>query len=209
MESALIFAGGDNPGHSVVEELPTCDLVVAADGGYDHAVALGMRVDILIGDMDSIVATEIPRHVLVERHSPDKEATDLELALAFVLAENPSRVVVVGGSGGRLDHELATAEMVCGERWSPVDEIDWISARGTAHVVRGRRTLHGDAGTTLSLIPMGGDAHHVTTKGLRWNLDDETLPAGTGRGVSNLLVGPVADVRVGDGCVLAVFPASG
>lgn len=207
MDCALIFAGGDRPDPAVVDELPAADLVIAADGGYDHAVQLGMRVDVLVGDMDSLAATELPRHVLIERHPADKDATDLELAMELVVRESPLRLVVVGGSGGRFDHELATTEMICSERWSAIDEIDWISPRGTAHVVRGRRILHGDLGALLSLIPIGGDVSGVTTKGLEWNLANEILPAGATRGVSNRLTGPVVDVTVAEGCVLAVLPA--
>jgi thiamine pyrophosphokinase len=209
MDTALIFAGGETPGRGVVEDLPSPDLIVAADGGYDHAVDLGMKVDVLVGDMDSIASTELPRHVIVERHPTDKNATDLELAMELVQRDSPFRVVVVGGSGGRLDHELGTVALLCSPRWSTIEEIDWMSSRGTAHVVRGHRVLHGDAGALLSLIPVGGDAGQVRTKGLKWNLEGETLSAGSTRGVSNLLTGPVVDVSVADGCVLAVFPDAG
>jgi len=104
---------------------------------------------------------------------------------------------------------LGTSSLLCSPRWSTIEEIDWTSPRGTAHVVRGHRVLHGDTGGLLSLIPFGGDAHHVTTKGLKWNLEDETLHAGTTRGVSNLLTGPVVDVSVTEGCLLAVMPNAG
>jgi thiamine pyrophosphokinase len=202
METILIFAGGDRA--DVADELPRADLVVAADSGYDSAVALGLRVDVLVGDMDSLVATEIPDHVVEERHPTDKDATDLELALDLVKRDDPVRVIVVGGAGGRLDHELATAELLCGSRWASIDELDWISERGLSHVIHGRRMIHGDPGQVISLIPVGGDAMGVTTKGLRWELNGETLPHGTTRGVSNEFRSPVADVRLGSGCLLAV-----
>lgn len=204
METILVFAGGDRA--DVAEDLPRADLVVAADGGYDLAVGLGFKVDVLVGDMDSIQSVEIPEHVVVERHPVDKDATDLELALELVTRENPGRVVIVGGSGGRLDHELAIAEMLCSARWGRIDEMDWVSAHGRAMVVRTRRTIHGDVGTLLSLIPVGGDAVGVTTRGLRWELADETLPHGTSRGVSNLMQGPIADVSLRAGCLLVVSP---
>lgn len=205
METVLIFGGGDAPLPQIVDDLPKPDLVVAADSGYDVAVELGYRVDVLVGDFDSIVETEFPDHLIVERHPPNKDATDLELALALVARESPSRVVVVGASGGRLDHELAVAGLLCSDRWADIDEIDWISDRGSAHVVRGRRIIHGDVGAHVSLIPMNGDAQDVTAKGLKWALDKEDLPAGSTRGVSNIMQGPIADIKVDDGCLLVVF----
>jgi thiamine pyrophosphokinase len=207
METVLIFAGGDFPATSLAEELPDADLIVAADSGYDLAVAQGFAVDVLIGDLDSIETELIPGHVIVERHPADKDATDLELALARVVAEQPERIVVVGGAGGRVDHELAVAALLTSDRWSDVAEIDWVTERGWAYVVRSHRAIHGDVGAIISLIPMGGPARGVTTRGTRWNLDGATLPHGTTHGVSNEFAAPVIDVTVTDGCLLAVVPA--
>lgn len=207
MESIIIFAGGDSPSSSLWDELPKPDLTVAADSGYDLAERAGFSVDVLVGDMDSIKTEIIPDRVVVERHPADKDATDLELALARASEEDPSRIVVVGGGGARFDHELAAAALLCSERWADVDEIDWITDRGTAYVVRGRRILHGDPGAVFTLIPFGGPATGVNTRGLRWNLADATLLPGTTWGVSNELTGPVADIRVATGCLLVVVPA--
>lgn len=207
MENVLIFASSDMPATAVVGELPDADLVVAADGGYEYATRLGYSVDVLVGDLDSIETTEIGEHVIVERHQEDKDASDLELALELVLREAPVRVVVVGGSGGRLDHELTAVGLLGSERWSAIDELDWVSDRGRAHVIRDRRLVHGDVGATLTLLPIGGPAIGVRTQGLRWNLEDETLEAGTTRGLSNVMTSPVADIRLIRGCLLAVLPA--
>ena len=204
MDIALIFAGGDPLPQGLVDDLPQADLVVAADSGYDIAIANGHRVDVLVGDLDSISETEIPGHVVIERHPPDKDATDLELALSLVTRESPSRIVVAGGSGGRLDHELAVAALLSSPRWDMVDEIDWVSGRGVAYVVSGRRIIHGDVGDLLTLIPMHGDASDVVVKGVRWPLNGETLLAGSTRGVSNLMESPVVDIRVSSGRLLAV-----
>lgn len=207
MQNVLIFAGGNSPADGLDEELPEADLVVAADSGYDHAVAAGFRVDVLVGDLDSITTEVLPTHVIVERFPEDKDATDLELAMTRVAAESPDRIVVVGGGGGRVDHELATASLLCSDLWADI-EIDWVTDRGWAHVIHRRRVIHGDVGSIISLIPMGGPAVGVYTKGLRWPLQGATLGSGTTHGVSNEYIGPVADVRLASGCLLAVVPNS-
>jgi thiamine pyrophosphokinase len=204
MSSIVIFAGGEHPAPGVAGELPTADLWVAADGGYEIASRMGIVIDVVVGDLDSV--GPLPRHVTVERHPADKDATDLELALDRALRSKPDRVVVVGGAGGRQDHELATAILLCSDRYAEIDELDWISHRARAHVVRGRRQIHGDVGDTVSLLALNGDASGVTTTGLQWALTDENLPAGSTRGVSNRFVSPVASIEVRRGVVLAVCP---
>lgn len=205
----LIFAGGDPGTPGLLEDLPRPDLVVAADGGYDAAVDLGFAVDVAVGDMDSITAGEIPESVVIERHPADKDATDLELAIELAVRDSPARMVVVGGSGGRFDHELANASLLCSSRWGEIDEIDWVTQRGRAHVIRQRRLISADVGALISLIPMGGDAAGVSTRGLRWDLDNERLPAGVTRGVSNVFRSPVADIKVDTGCLLGILPVVG
>jgi thiamine pyrophosphokinase len=206
MDTILVFAGGDPPDPDLAQEIPSADLVMAADSGYDAAISLGHVVDVLVGDLDSIVTKRVPDHVIIERHPVDKDQTDLDLALDLAMRDDPSRVVVVGGTGGRIDHELATASLICDERWSGV-EIDWVSSRGRAHVVRRRRTVHADVGATVSLLAVGGPVTGLTTRGLRWELKEATFEPGSTWGVSNVMKAPVADIRVGSGCLLVVFPA--
>jgi thiamine pyrophosphokinase len=158
-----------------------------------------------VGDLDSIGAEHLPGHVVIERHPRDKDQTDLDLALELAMRDEPHRVVVVGGSGGRLDHELATASLICDERWSDV-EMDWVSSRGRAHVIRRHRTVHGDVGATVSLLAVGGPVTGLTTRGLRWELNGARFEPGSTWGVSNVMQAPVADIRIGSGCLLVVFP---
>ncbi len=206
MDTILIFTGGERPDRDVIGDLPAADLIVAADSGYDLAVSLGFVVDVLVGDLDSVSDSPIPDHVIIERHPIDKEQTDLDLAIELALREEPARLVIVGGAGDRHDHELATTLLLCSQRWSRIDEIDWFSSRSRVHLVRDRRIIHGDIGSIVSLIPTGGDAVGVTTRGLKWELSGETLFAGSTRGVSNVMTSPVVDVRVEQGCLLFVVP---
>jgi thiamine pyrophosphokinase len=206
MDTILVFAGGDPPEPDLAQEIPAADLVMAADSGYDAAVSLGYAVDVLVGDLDSIVTQTVPGHVIVERHPADKDQTDLDLALELAMRDEPSRVVVVGGTGGRLDHELATASLICDERWSEI-ELDWVSSRARAHVIRRRRIVHGDVGAIVTLLAVGGPVSGLTTRGLKWELANATFEPGSTWGVSNLMQTPIADIKVGSGCLLVVFPA--
>ena len=206
MDTILIFAGGDHPPPDLATELPVPDLVVAADSGYETAISLGYRVDVVVGDMDSIVTSPLPDHVIVERYPVGKDQTDLDLALELAMREDPGRVVVVGGTGGRHDHELATANLVCSNRWEDVDEIDWISSRSRSHVVRRRRMVHGDVGATVTLLPVGGRVEGITTRGLQWELSDAVFEPGSTWGVSNVMRAPVADISISNGCLLVIFP---
>lgn len=204
--TVVVFAGGDPVPADVIEDLPASALVIAADSGLDLALDLGLKVDLVIGDFDSVspeALASVPG-AAVERHPRDKDATDLELALGAAHRADADRVVVVGGRGGRLDHALANALLLTAPAHSGI-EIEWLVAGTRSVVIHSANRLHGSAGELISLLPFHGAAEGVTTEGLRWDLHDATIHAGSTWGVSNVFQLPVASVRVGSGTLLAVM----
>ena len=80
---AIVLANGDPVAETPA--LPRDALVIAADGGLSLAAPLGLTVDIVIGDMDSVSAQDLEQArrsgARIDRHPTDKNITDLGLAL--------------------------------------------------------------------------------------------------------------------------------
>ncbi len=207
--TAIVVIGGDPPDPRVVDRLPIGATVIAADSGLDHAVALGLSTDVLIGDLDSVSGTALERATdsgtIVHRHDPDKDATDTELAIEAAITTGHTHLVIVSGGGGRLDHLLGSLMLLA----RPLDgRIEaWI---GTAHVdvVHGPGSVDvdGEPGDIVSLVPLGGVAHGITTTGLRWSLTDDDLDWRATRGISNELLTDTATVSVTAGTLAVVVP---
>lgn len=207
----VVVAGGDRVDRAVTASVPPGAVVIAADSGVDAAHALGLRVDVAIGDFDSVTPEGLARAraegAEVVRHPVDKDATDLELALDAALARGPDRIHVLGGAGGRLDHLLANLLVITSSAYAEVAVTAEVAgARLT--VIRAVADLHGQSGDLVSLVPQHGPATGITTTGLAFPLLDETLEAGSSRGVSNRFVTSRATVAVASGVLLAVQPAS-
>jgi thiamine pyrophosphokinase len=206
-DTVIVVAGGRPPSSGL--DVPGGVRVVAADGGLEHAQALGLLVDVVVGDLDSAsaAAVEAAREAgaRIERHPEEKDATDLELALGAALSFSPRRVLVVGGDGGRLDHLLAAVLALASPRLADV-EVDALLGPARVHVVRGERVLRGKEGELVSLLSVGGPAEGVTTTGLRYPLAGETLEPGSSRGVSNLFAVPEARIALERGVLLAIRP---
>ena len=210
-----MVAGGPGPdleGHAVsVPGLPPDAWVVAADSGLARARALGLEVDLVVGDMDSVAAGMVDEAVAtgasVDRHPEAKDATDLDIAVGAALARRPDRLVVVGSDGGRLDHLLAMVALLTSPRLAATAVEAWLGAARLVVVRPGvPAALAGRPGEFVSLVPVAGPAVGVTTEGLQYPLRDEDLPAGSSRGVSNELAAAVAHITLRDGVLLAVLP---
>ncbi|HEX2302404.1 MAG TPA: thiamine diphosphokinase [Gaiella sp.] len=202
----VVVASGPGPAMT----LPRASTVVAADGGLDRAAALGLQVDVVIGDLDSAspnaLANAEAAGARVVRHPIAKDATDLELALDEAVALRARRVLVVGSGDGRLDHLLASLLLLGSERYAQL-ELDALVGDALVHVVRSERRLRGAPGELVTLVALGGPAEGVTTAGLEYPLAGETLSPGSTRGVSNTFSGEEALVQVANGVLLAMRPA--
>lgn len=207
----VVVAGGQPVAPELVRDVPATARVVAADAGVDLAHALGLRVDVAVGDFDSVSPTG--RAALddiddVRAHPADKDATDLELALQVAadmrLRDAPARVLVVGLEGGRPDHALANLLVAASRRFAALD-IELVLARGRTWVVHRELSGRLAAGRLVSLVPVHGAAT-VSVTGVCWPLDRSILDAGTTRGVSNLTIGGEVSVTVHDGTVLCIAP---
>lgn len=207
IDTAVVVAAGQGP--NSLDALPAEAFVVAADGGLERAHALGLAVDVVVGDLDSVSAEalERARHAgtRVVRHPRAKDATDLELALEEALAAGARRIVVVASGGGRLDHLVAIA-LQLGAPLLADAEVDALVGDALVHVVRSQRVLQGQPGETLTLLALGGPAEGVTTAGLEYPLHGETLQPGSTRGVSNVFAAGEASVSVTSGVLLAIRP---
>lgn len=213
--TVVVMAGGEAPEPGALAGLPPDAVCVAADSGYDHAIALGLAVVALVGDLDSVSPAGLARAeaaaarggLAIERHPADKDQTDLELALHRAVALAPERIVVAGIGGGRVDHLLGNLAVLADPRWARA-ALDGLIDGAWIRVVHAdrARTLTGQEGELVSLLPVNGDAEEVTTTGLRWPLRGETLRAGSSRGVSNLFAAPRATVALTGGALFAIQP---
>ena len=210
---ALVFAGGDPVDRDVAARLPTGAVtVVAADSGVEQALALGCTVDLVVGDFDSAdpaaVEAAVAAGAEVRRYPRAKAQSDLELALHAARELGASRVIVVGGAGGRLDHLLANLLLLASPSFADVD-VEAIVGRARITVIRRETRLSGTPGDLLSLFAVGGPARGVRTAGLQYPLAGEDLLPGSTRGLSNELVEPVATVSIEHGTMLALQPDTG
>ena len=187
------------------------DRLIAADGGLHHLLALGLTPHVLIGDLDSVEPAEAAAveacGARVERFSPRKDQTDLELAVRLARAEGASDILIFGALGARWDQTLANLLLLAhpdfhGARIRLVDGAQQI------YLIQSRAVIEGQPGDTVSLISLQGDARGVTTDGLEYPLQRGVLSFGSTLGVSNVLLGPQATVTVEGGLLACIVIGS-
>ncbi|GMO12835.1 MAG: hypothetical protein Ta2A_23120 [Treponemataceae bacterium] len=138
MSYVAVFSGGECAADTdaVVQKLGRPACIIAADSGFERArefaVRNALKIDLLIGDMDSIPKKSFDEYrenreyredcaagglCGIEKWDCEKDLTDTELALLraheLSAAHKNCRVVLFGGSGGeRAEHFLALIKIL-------------------------------------------------------------------------------------------------
>jgi thiamine pyrophosphokinase len=220
MPRAVIFANGQLPDMEAARSLLRADdYLVAADGGANHLMKMGILPEIVIGDLDSVDEDTLfeltSAEVDVEQYSEDKDETDIELALRYAVELKPSAILIVGALGGRLDQTLANLSILTDPSLPAIDirlddgveEVFFCRAsaeKGGQAASSPQGEVRGLSGDTVSLIPWHGPVEGVTTEGLGWPLYGETLYPDKSRGISNVMLAETASVRIHSGLLLIV-----
>lgn len=188
------------------------DYVIAADRGALHASAWGWPIDLLVGDLDSLPASEASR---IERAGTRtlrvptaKNETDTEIALTQGVSLGPEQIIVCAAAGGRTDHLLANVLLLARPALAEMD-LRLVDGGETLRMLRAedrevRLQVEGVAGDLLSLLPLGADAVGVSTEDLLYPLRGETLYLGQARGLSNVLTGARCEVSLQRGQLLVI-----
>lgn len=207
---AVIFANGPLEYTDTIRAyIHPGDLLITADGGAIHTRHLGITPHFAVGDFDSLTAEIILElensGVQLLRFPERKDFTDLELAFQLAIEKGADELIVFAALGERWDMTLANLLLPAASPFKQV-KVRLIDGRQEISLLRGGDMLElfGKPGDTISLIPISGDANGITTFGLEYPLNRETLYFGSSRGVSNVLIAPSAQVTLNDGLLVCV-----
>ena len=200
---AYVFAGGEIY-HQYIEERPEeGDITIAADAGYRNATLMGLHVNILIGDFDSLGM--IPDDVDEVLQLPaEKDLTDTQVAVETAIERGADEIIIVGSTNGRFDHTLSTLAILekYHEKHIPIsivngqNRVRYIKNSGFI-VVRSKYKY-------FSLIAADEKVKGVSIEGAKYPLSKKTLTRTHQYAVSNEIVKNAALITVKKGGVYII-----
>jgi len=207
----ILFANGEiqHP-QPILEFIQDGDFIIAADGGARHCLSLGLLPKLVIGDFDSLTEAELQTlesaGAELQRHPVAKDETDLELALLKARELNPDEVIIFAALGQRWDMSVANLMLLSHPRLKALP-IRIMDGSQELFLFSGgqEREIRAQPGDTVSLIPLMGDAKGITTSGLEYPLENETLIFGATRGVSNVMSANLARMQLKEGLLLVIL----
>jgi len=208
VRAAVLAAGQVRDYDRIRRAVGVPDLVICADGGLRHALALGLTPDLIVGDFDSsdpsLLAEVKARGIPVRRVPVEKDQTDTQLALEEALARGAGEILLVGATGSRVDHTVSNLLLL--PAIADRAEVALVDGNNIVRLLRPgcRLTVQAVPGTYLSLLPLTPEVTGVVAQGVKWPLNGAVLRWGESLGVSNEILGETALVAVEQGYLLVV-----
>ncbi len=205
---AFIYAGGKIFADRITEHPKGDDLKIAADGGFQNAVALGETPDILLGDFDSLGDCEIPEKVEKLRVPAEKDFTDTQLAVDTAVKKGASEIIIVGGLDGRLDHTLSNLAILEDLNKKRIHAVI-TNGHNRVRFLHSTSTLLARGGFRyVSLLALTERARGVSVEGCKYPLKNATLERSFQYAVSNEITGNCALISVRKGGIYIVESGS-
>ena len=197
----VIIAG--SPEFSAFKITPE-DFVIAADSGYNHAVEAGIIPDLIIGDFDSLI--NLPENKIKTIKAPaEKDETDTFLAVKYALDHGFKRFVLLGATGGRLDHQTANIS-VCAYIAKQGGSCEIPDSKNIIFAIKNSQIrLEKKENWSVSVFSFTDKAYGVTLTGFKYPLNDATLTNIFPIGVSNEFAENSATIEVKDGILLIIM----
>jgi thiamine pyrophosphokinase len=182
-------------------------LIIVCDGGVRHVQQLGIKPDVIIGDMDSIEPAQLANYsaqgVKIIKYPANKDFTDTELALDYALNLKPTAIYIWGAQGGRLDHTLANVLLLrkgqkAGIKTCLIDEYCEV------FVIDQEAAFSGAEGQTVSVIALTPKVEGLSLSGFVYPLKDAVLTMGESLGMSNIIDEAHTKISVRAGNLLVI-----
>lgn len=192
---------------NIKERLNSEDYIICTDGGYDIALQQGISPDLLLGDFDSI-QNELPENIEIKRFKPEKDYTDLDLAMKTSVDLGFSNLEIIGGMGGRLDHTVANLQLLS-HYDKYFNELIMLDGKNKCFIASSQKTkqfiIPQEKDSYLSLFSLSEQCTGISIQGAKYPLHNHTLTRNFPLGVSNEFTEKNTVISIKDGTLLIVI----
>ncbi len=146
------------------------DVFIAADGGWQLAERLGVCLLAVVADLDSSAIISLPADTPLVRLPVRKDMTDTAAAIDYARARGYSSFLLLGCTGGRLDHQYAATQLLVQLAAQGCDAMLADASNQICAVVQSPAEVLPLPGWSLSLFAFGGEVKNLCIRGAAYEL---------------------------------------
>ncbi|EOR26610.1 MAG: thiamine diphosphokinase [Niallia nealsonii] len=206
-----IMAGGPKQYIPNLDKYPKDICWIGVDRGVIYLMEKSIPTYAAFGDFDSISEEELhnieAKTGIIKRFKPEKDETDMELALLWAIKEGATLIRLFGATGGRLDHTIANLQLLLREAIDHKDvKVEIIDKQNSVAVVpAGSYTLKKMSEYKyISFFPFSTKIVGLTLEGFKYPLVRRNLPASSTLCISNELIRETGTFSFDEGILMVI-----
>lgn len=206
----LMICGGTPPSKKLFEQIIqefTPDCLIAVDHGAAFLFECGQVPDILVGDFDSLnldILKYYESKCEIVGLNSEKDETDTEIGLRIAHSKNADKIIMLGATGGRLDHTVGNLYLLKKAALLGIDAV-MIDEIQKIFIIDHQHHFDCQVNCLVSLLAASDCVQGITTEGFYYPLQNENLSIGDVRGISNVIISEHASVTVESGLLFCII----
>ncbi|AYV65965.1 thiamine diphosphokinase [Niallia circulans] len=184
---------------------------IGVDRGVMYLIERSLPIYAAFGDFDSISETELhameEKTGIIKRFKPEKDETDMELALLWAIKEGATTIRLFGATGGRLDHTIANLQLLLREALDNKHiQLEIIDKQNSVSVVQaGAYTVKKlEEYKYISFFPYSTKIVGLSLEGFKYPLVRRNLPASSTLCISNELIRETGTFSFEEGILMVI-----
>ena len=188
------------------------EYIIAVDSGLLLAQKLGLPVNLIVGDFDSVPAKTLDsyknnpnKEYRIEKYNPQKDYTDTQIAIEKAVERSPKEIVILGGTGTRFDHSISNIQNLLlpleeGIKAFIIDEHNKIYLTNKDTKINKKDLF----GPYISLLPLTKVVEKISLIGFKYTLDKDNIYIGNSIGVSNEMIEEEGKILLESGILIII-----
>ncbi len=184
------------------------EYIICADGGANHLKDLGIKPDVIIGDLDSISPNDLEYYkslnVEIIKYPTKKDETDTQLALQYAARLPIKEIILLGVIGDRIDHSIGNIYLMENLVLKGF-KVSIINENNIVYLINKEIEFYGEIGDVVSLLPYSDKVTGILTDGLEYPLYNKDMIKSNPFGISNVLSKNKIRISIKSGLLLVIF----
>lgn len=208
MKSLIVCSGEIKDYEFLSRIIPSYKYIACADGGINHLKKIGVKPNIVIGDLDSSSEQALDyireNDIKIKKFPANKDMTDTELCIEHCLSKKYKEIHLAGAIGGRVDHTLANISLL--RRYAQVGiKLIILDSKDIITYSKGKVEIEKkDVEYNISIIPVSLDGIIISIGGVLYPLHHKEIQYGSTLGISNIIKDNKATITLHEGEAIIV-----
>ncbi len=188
---------------------PGTGCVIGVDRGMEFLFECGILPSYIVGDFDSsnqqILEYYREQKVPIRTYNPVKDASDTEIAIRLAMTLGCSELIILGATGGRIDHLFANVQCMSIPFRAGID-ARILDAQNRIRLIGGDTVLKKEDayGPYFSVFPLGGEVEGLNIEGAAYPLKGHVLSPYDSLCVSNRFAADEVKISFRSGIVILI-----